>query len=98
MRLSLSLALLPGLGPGLLLMLVVGLRLPVAIAWPQLSQGHGQVQALGFVLLFIVAVGLQLFPRFLGAPLLSPRRAVWGALTIALAVTARLVAQECGPL
>ena len=97
MRLSLSLALLPGLGTGLLLVLVVGLRLPVAIAWPQLSQGHGQVQALGFVLLFIVAVGLQLFPRFLGAPLLSPRRAVWGALTIALAVTARLVAQPLAP-
>jgi hypothetical protein len=97
MRLALSMALLPGLGTGLLLVLVVGMRLPMAIAWPQLAQGHGQVQALGFVLLFIIAVGLQLFPRFLGAPLLHPRRAVWGALAVALAVATRLVAQPLEP-
>src|SRR5438309_2243416 len=93
MRLALSMALLPGLGTGLLLVLVVGLRLPLAIAWPQLAQGHGQVQALGFVLLFIIAVGLQLLPRFLGAPLLHAHRAAWGAVGVALATVTRLVAQ-----
>jgi hypothetical protein len=97
MRLSLGLALVPGLGTGLLLVLVAGLRLPVAIAWPQLAQGHGAVQMFGFVLLFIVAVGLQLFPRFLGAPLLHPWRAAWGACLVALAVLARLVAQPLEP-
>ena len=70
MRLSLALGLAPGLGTGLLLVLVAGAGFPVSIAWPQLAQAHGQVQALGYTLLFILAVGLQLFPRFLGAPLL----------------------------
>ncbi|MBV9354609.1 MAG: hypothetical protein JO023_03670 [Chloroflexi bacterium] len=93
MRLALALALLPGLGIGLLLVLIVGAGLPVTLPWPQLAQSHGQVQALGFVMLFIVAVGLQLFPRFLGAPPLHAERAVWGAWTIAVALVARLLAQ-----
>jgi hypothetical protein len=97
MRLSLSMALLPGLGTGLLLVLVAGLGLPVAIAWPQLAQAHGQVQTFGFVLLFIIAVGLQLFPRFLGAPLLHPWRATWGAALVAVALLARLVGQPLAP-
>jgi hypothetical protein len=75
MRIALGLALLPGLGTGLLLVLVAGARLPIAIAWPQLAQAHGQVQAIGFVLLFIIAVALQLFPRFLAAPLHHSNRA-----------------------
>jgi hypothetical protein len=53
--------------------LLASARLPVAVPWPQLAQAHGQVQALGFRLLFIVAVGMQLFSRFLGAPLLYAR-------------------------
>jgi hypothetical protein len=76
MRLALGLALLPGLGTGLLLVLIVGARVPVVLAWPQLAQAHGQIQALGFALLFIIAVGLQLFPRFLGTPLRHADRAV----------------------
>jgi uncharacterized protein involved in response to NO len=97
MRLALGLAILPGLGTGLLLVLVAGLRLPLAIAWPQLAQAHGQIQALGFVLVFIVAVGLQLFPRFLGAPLLQPQRATYGASIISLALLARLIGQPLAP-
>lgn len=100
MRLALGLAVVPGLGTGLLLVLVAGLRLPVAIAWPQLAQAHGQIQTLGFVLLFISSVGLQLFPRFLGAPLSRPNRATLGAVLITLSLLARLVGQplESGPL
>ncbi len=97
MRLSLALGLLPGLGIGLLLVLVAGAGLPFTIAWPQLAQAHGQVQALGYALLFILAVGLQLFPRFLGAPLLHARRAPWGATMVALALVARLVGQPLAP-
>ena len=93
MRLALGLALLPGLGTGLLLVLTAGARVPLAIAWPQLAQAHGQIQTLGFVLVFIVSVGLQLFPRFLGAPLLHPRRATYGASLISVALIARLVGQ-----
>jgi len=97
MRLALGLALLPGLGTGLLLVLVVGLRLPLSIAWPQLAQAHGQIQTLGFVLVFIVSVGLQLFPRFLGAPLQQPSRATWGAIIISLGLVARLFGQPLAP-
>jgi hypothetical protein len=93
MRLSLALALLPGLGTGLLLVLIVGVGLPISLPWLQLAQSHGQVQALGFVMLFIVAVGLQLFPRFLGAPPRHTERAVWGAWIVAAALVARLLGQ-----
>lgn len=93
MRLALGLAILPGLGTGLLLVLVAGFRLPLAIAWPQLAQAHGQIQTLGFVLVFIVSVGMQLFPRFLGAPLLHPEHATYGASVITVALLARLIGQ-----
>ncbi|HET6319908.1 MAG TPA: hypothetical protein VFG86_25905, partial [Chloroflexota bacterium] len=93
MSLALALALLPGLGTGLLLVLLAGLRLPLAIGWPQLAQAHGQIQALGYVLLFIVAVGLQLFPRFLGTPTRHAIWAVWGACSITLALLARWAGQ-----
>src|SRR5439155_1093986 len=65
--------------------------------WTQLAQAHGQVQALGYTLLFILAVGLQLFPRFLGAPLIHVQRAQWGAGLVALALVARLVGQPLAP-
>ena len=97
MRLSLALGLVPGLGTGLLLVLVAGAGFPVSIAWPQLAQAHGQVQALGYTLLFILAVALQLFPRFLGTPLRHVQRAPWGASLVALAVVARLVGQPLAP-
>jgi hypothetical protein len=97
MRLSLGMAVLPGLGIGLLLVLVAGLHVPLAVAWPQLAQVHGQIQTFGFVLLYIIAVGLQLFPRFLGAPLLHPWRATAGASLVAVALLARLVGQPLPP-
>src|SRR5919202_5820772 len=97
MRLALALALVPGLGTGLLLVLVAGAHLPLAIGWPQLAQAHGQIQTLGFVLTFIVAVGLQLFPRFLGSPLRHAQRAAWGSAIVALALIARLLGQPLAP-
>jgi uncharacterized protein involved in response to NO len=97
MRMALGLAILPGLGTGLLLVLVAGLRVPLAIAWPQLAQAHGQIQTLGFVLVFIVSVGMQLFPRFLGAPLLQPQRATYGASIVTVALLARLIGQPLAP-
>jgi hypothetical protein len=57
MSLALALALVPGLGTGLVLVLVVGAGLPLSIAWPQLAQAHGQIQALGFVLLLVRCCG-----------------------------------------
>lgn len=97
MRLALGLAVLPGLGTGLLLVLVAGAHLPLSIAWPQLAQAHGQIQTLGFVLVFITSVGMQLFPRFLSAPLGHPGRATLGASVLTLALLARLIAQPLPP-
>jgi hypothetical protein len=97
MRLALGMALLPGLGTGLLLVLIAAAGLPVQGAWPQLAQAHGQIQALGFVLVFIVAVALQLFPRFLGAPVQAAHRATWGAAAISVGLLIRLVAQPLAP-
>jgi hypothetical protein len=97
MRLALGLALLPGLAVGLVLVVGAGLGLPLIAAWPQLAQAHGQVQALGFVPLFVVAVGLQLFPRFFGTPPLHTERVPWGAAALALALLARLVGQPLAP-
>ena len=97
MRLALGLAVLPGLGTGLLLVLVAGAHLPLSIAWPQLAQAHGQIQTLGFVLVFITSVGMQLFPRFLSAPLSHPGRATLGACVLTLALLARLIAQPLAP-
>lgn len=93
MRMALAMTVVPGLGTGLLLVLVAGLRLHWAIPWPQLAQAHGQVQTLGFVVPFIIAVALQLFPRFLSAPLLHADRAVIGAAVLALALLVRFAAQ-----
>ncbi len=97
LRIAFALAIVPGLGTGLLLVAIAGLRLPLAIGWPQLAQAHGQIQAIGFVVLFIVAVGLQLFPRFLSAPLTNADRATWGSGLVALSLVARLIGQPLAP-
>lgn len=97
LRIAFALAVLPGLGTGLLLVAIAGLRLPLALGWPQLAQAHGQIQAIGFVVLFIVGVGLQLFPRFLSAPLRHANRAAWGSGLVALALVGRLIGQPLAP-
>src|SRR4051812_28420666 len=38
-------------------------------------------------------VGPQLFPRFLGSPLRSPERAIWGSVLAAIGLVARLIGQ-----
>lgn len=96
-RTSLILATLAGFGLGLLLMMPVAFRLPVVLPWLPLVQVHGQVQVLGFVTLFIFAVSTVLFPRFLNAPLWSPRLAVAGGLLLAAGVLLRAVAQPLPP-
>lgn len=96
-RVSLLLATLAGFGLGLLLMMPVAFRLPVSLPWLPLVQVHGQVQVLGFVTLFIFAVSTVLFPRFLNAPLASPRQAVAGGLVLASGVLLRALAQPLEP-
>src|SRR4051812_48893401 len=56
-RLSLALALAFGFSLGLYLVVGFAFGLPLAASTPALIQLHGQVQALGFVAMFIMAVG-----------------------------------------
>ncbi len=97
MRLALAVAIVPGFGVGLLLILVYGFRLPLTLPFPQLAQSHGQVQLLGFTLLFVMSVGMQLFPRFLAAPIPHPGSIVAGGGLVALSVLLRLLAQPLPP-
>jgi hypothetical protein len=73
------------------------LRSYAIVMRPSLAQAYGQVQALGYTPPFILAVGLQLFRRFLGAPLQHARRALPGASLVALALVGRLVGQLLAP-
>ncbi len=97
MRIALAVSALLGFGLGLLLILVFGFGLPLALPYPQLAQAHGQVQLLGFAVPFVLAVGMQLFPRFLGAPIPHPYRVVTGGGAIVLAVVLRFFAQPMTP-
>src|SRR5215470_13917783 len=96
-RTSLALALGGGFSIGLYLILGFAFGLPLAPSTPALMQVHGQVQSLGFVALFIMAVGVQLFPRFHSSRLDRPSQLSLGGLLLALGITLRLVAQPLIP-
>jgi hypothetical protein len=63
-RTSLALALGVGFSIGFYLIVGFAFGLPLAPTTPAPMQVHGQVQSLGFVALFIMAVGVQLFHVF----------------------------------
>jgi hypothetical protein len=93
MSLSLALALSAGFGLGLYLLLSIAFRLPLPATTPALMQVHGQAEALGFVMLFIMAVGVQIIPRFHSSTLDRPRLVSVGGLMLASGVTIRALAQ-----
>ena len=96
-RTSLFLALAAGFSIGLYLVVGFALGVPMAASTPALIQVHGQVQALGFVALFIMAVGVQLFPRFHSTRLEQPAQVSLGGLLLALGIVLRLVGQPLLP-
>jgi hypothetical protein len=96
-RTSLGLALVGGFALGLYLLLGFAFGLPLPASTPALMQVHGQVQALGFVALFIMAVRVQLFPRFHAATLDRPELVSLGGLMVALGVALRATAQPLPP-
>jgi hypothetical protein len=96
-RASLFLALAFGFSLGLYLVVGFAFGLPLASSTPALMQVHGQVQALGFVTLFIIAVGVQLFPRFHASHLDSPRLVSIGGLMLGLGIVLRAVSQPLLP-
>ena len=92
-RLSLGLALAFGFSLGVYLIFGFAFGLPLAASTPALMQVHGQVQAFGFVAMFIMAVGVQLIPRFHSSRLDRPWLISIGGLVLALGITLRVLAQ-----
>ncbi|MGI9147993.1 MAG: hypothetical protein ACR2IK_15805 [Chloroflexota bacterium] len=93
LRASLGLSLAFGFSLGLYLVVGFAFGLPLASSTPALIQVHGQVQALGFVALFIVAVGAQLIPIFHAARLTRPHHVSLGGLMLAGGLVLRVLAQ-----
>jgi len=93
LRASLLLALIGGFGLGLTLMLSFVLRVPVGADVGALIQGHGQVQALGFMVLTIVAVGSRLLPRFHRTHLERGALVSTGGIAVAVGVALRALGQ-----
>src|SRR4051794_30342802 len=96
-RLSLALATIGGFGLGLLLLLSFAFNIPLAWNVGALIQAHGHVQTLGFVTLFILAVGTRLLPGFHRTRLEHPRRVSVGGIVLALAVAVRAIVQPLDP-
>jgi hypothetical protein len=96
-RTSLALALVFGFSVGFYLILGFAFGLPLAASTPALMQLHGQMQALGFVALFIMAVGVQLFPRFHSARLDRPWLVSLGGLVLAVGLVLRALTQTVRP-
>ncbi|MCX6023962.1 MAG: hypothetical protein NTZ05_19970 [Chloroflexi bacterium] len=90
---SLVLALLGGFGLGACMVLAFAGWLPVTPNIPALMQVHGQVQTVGFLVLFILAIAVQLFPRFHNTRLRHPRLIAAGGLLAGAGVTLRAVGQ-----
>lgn len=93
LKISLALALLGGFGLGLVLLLSFTLRVPLYANTGALIQVHGQVQALGFIALLIIAVGSRLLPRFHGTRLADGSLVTIGGITLAAGVALRGLVQ-----
>jgi hypothetical protein len=97
LRLSIVLSALAGFGVGLTLLVALALGRAGDLPFAALAQAHGQVQALGFVGLFILGAGAQLLPGFLATPLARRDRIVLGGYLVAAGLVARVVGQPSPP-
>lgn len=100
LRLSVILSGLAGFSLGVILLFSIAVGRAAAIPFAALAQAHGQVQALGFVGLFVFGTAAQLFPSFLTTTLRRRRQIVIGGVVAALGLVARVIGQplELGPL
>jgi len=96
-RTSLALAVGVGFSLGLYLVLGFAFGLPLAATSPALVEVHGQVQVFGFVGLFIMAVAVQLVPRFHASRMAHPTQVSVGGLLLAAGLILRLVGQPLLP-
>jgi hypothetical protein len=92
-RTSLVLGVGAGFSLGLYLLLGFAFALPLSGGTPALMQVHGQIQVFGFLAMFIMAVGVQLFPRFHASRLDRPAQVSAGGLVLATGVVLRAIAQ-----
>jgi hypothetical protein len=92
MRSSLLIGATAGFAYGLAALLAIGLGLGAGVNWLVVVQTHGYAQLLGFVALFILAVGSILFPRLRHAELARPSWMIAGGGLVATGVVARCVA------
>jgi NnrS protein len=93
-RVSLGLAVVVGFALGLYLVLGFAFGVPPLVAaTPALIQVHGQVQALGFVGLFIMGAAVQLLPRFHASRFDRPQQVAIGGLLLASGLVLRTIAQ-----
>jgi uncharacterized protein involved in response to NO len=82
LRLALIISVTAGFGLGAVLAVALVRGDALGAWWVTLVQVHGRAQLVGFVGLFILAIGLHFLPRLRGAPLASPRVARSGLLAL----------------
>ncbi len=93
LRLSALLSAVAGFALGFVLLAAIALGQAGALPFAALAQAHGQVQALGFVGLFVLGTAAQLLPGFLATPLVHRHAIVGGGFLLALGLGARVVGQ-----
>lgn len=93
LRLAFVISLGAGFGVGAVLAISQAWGVPLGAWWTALVQVHGRAQLVGFVGLFILAVGLRFLPRLRGAPLVSARSAQYGLLAIGTGVLLQAFSQ-----
>jgi uncharacterized protein involved in response to NO len=93
LRLALAISLTAGFGLGAVLALALAGGVPLGPWWPALVQAHGRAQLVGFVGLFILAIGLHFLPRLRGAPLASPVAALVGLLALGSGAVVQAICQ-----
>ena len=93
LRLALAISLTAGFGLGAVLALALAGGVPFGPWWPALVQAHGRAQLIGFVGLFILAIGLHFLPRLRGAPLAAPTSARLGLLAFGVGAVLQAVSQ-----
>src|ERR1700687_1355943 len=92
-RTSLVLGVAAGFSLGLYLLLGFAFGWPSSGGTPALMQVHGQIQVFGFLVMFIMAVRVRLFPRFHASRLDRPAQVSGGGLLLATGVVLRAIAQ-----
>ncbi|MGI8915185.1 MAG: NnrS family protein [Chloroflexota bacterium] len=94
LRLALAISLTAGFGLGAVLALALARGIAFGPWWVTLVQVHGRAQLVGFVGLFILAIGLHFLPRLRGAPLASARTARCGLLALSAGIVVQAVTQS----